>query len=209
MFLRGHDIVDKRAAQRSISSNDLLCTGVEVADCVFVCIASAALSSLLTCSAFRYQRRKGRCRNTGQVQFAGKRDQIHIPLEAINTSASQKAEPKKTGPPSEPRAMMVADCEPTAETKWPATHSDCQHVECKTAQEVHRAVSSQVVHTEEALQDVLHEKVCGFALFCYSAVNSSRASCISLSRRCCYTRCMIRSSYWQIASNSLLVHLHS
>lgn len=74
MFLRGHDVVGKRAAQRSTSSHDLLCSGVEVADCIVFCIASAALSSLLTCSVLRYQRRKCRSRNPGQVKSARKPD---------------------------------------------------------------------------------------------------------------------------------------
>lgn len=188
MFLRGHDVVGRRAAQRSISSDDSLCSGVEVADCVFFCIASAALSSLLTCSALRYQRRKGRCRNTGQVQSAGKPGACstaamirvcYVSFVAINTSALQGAASKRLATPLEPRAMVVADCKTAVDCRGSTTHSGCQQVECKTAEQLHRAVSSQMVHTEEALQDALYEKVCRFAQLCCPADDSSCASCIS------------------------------
>lgn len=174
MFLHNHDVVGKRVAQRSTCSEDSLCSGVQVADCVLFCIASAALSSLLTCGALRYPRRKSRCRNIVQVPDArlpGCQQSAVITVccvESFHDSAhaSQGTAPQSSIAKSdEPRAVTLADSEPAAEPHLPVKHSDCQQEECTIVLELHRAVSDQKVHTQEALQDALREKVCRFAQF--------------------------------------------
>lgn len=130
----------------------------------------------------------------------------YLAFQTINTSASQGPPPKRPAPSPEPRARKVENCDPAAECNRPAAHLDCRQEKYKTAQDLHPVVSSQMAHTEEALQDAMDEKV--YKPACKYYTDNSSCACISLSRRC-YNRRMIRSSYWQIASNSLLMYLQS
>ena len=70
--------------------------------------------------------------------------------------------------------LISADCEAAPESHSSTTGSEFQQENCKIVQELHRAVFSQMVHTEEALQDALHEKVCSLPSI---AVLLSKAVC--------------------------------
>ncbi|KAL3159189.1 hypothetical protein ABBQ32_011172 [Trebouxia sp. C0010 RCD-2024] len=133
MWHHSHQLVEKRDAP-DCSSQNLVCSGVQVADCVLFCIASAALSGLLTCGAVRCRRKK-RCRGHGQGPAQS----------SVATSPVSKV-------------VVSAKCQEATSSDSSATTADCKHIDGRTVQELHQTICSQMIDTEEALQDAMHGK---------------------------------------------------
>ena len=103
------------------------------------------------------------------------------------------------------KLVVSADCKQVTFSNSLAKSSDCKHGDCTNVQELHQAVCSQMMHTEEAVQTAICDKVC---LLTY-ATELSEVLSSPLCRRRRYNNCMLKNSSWQIASNSWWMQIRS